>query len=101
MLTQVRYADTKGVGLLAYVYPCLPFEAVRAYLIGDTATAITTTSTTIITTTSIKSTSATYTTTLTLSLGDALDLSQAGAKNWLLSALSAFLNKTGAKGFAW
>jgi len=36
ILEMVQYAETKGVGLLAYVYPCLAFQAQKEYLIGNT-----------------------------------------------------------------
>lgn len=36
ILEVVKYAKSKNVGLLAYVYPCLAFQAVKEYLIGGT-----------------------------------------------------------------
>lgn len=36
ILEVVAYAKSKGIGLLAYVYPCLAFQAVEKYLIGNT-----------------------------------------------------------------
>ena len=62
----VAYAASKGVKLMAYVYPCLGFQAVPDALIGGSA-----------------------------------NLANQQYQDWLLETLLAFMNVTGAGGYAW
>ena len=74
ILGMVQLAREKyGIGLLAYVYPCLAFEA----LAGTPAMADRT------------------------SGYNPIDLGTPQAQNYLIGVLGAFMEKTGASGFAW
>lgn len=66
----VRFAATRGVGLLAYVYPALAFEA-ASYAFGHGRQG-----------------------------GNRLDLSNPRAARWLTETLLAFMRVSGAAGFA-
>lgn len=69
ILDMVAYAESRGVKLLAYAYPCLAFAKVKDFFVeGDF---------------------------------NILSLAEPEVQSYLIGIMSAFLEKTGAGGFAW
>jgi len=70
ILAMTAYAKSKGVKLLSYVYPCLPFQPLKEYWVAGTST-------------------------------NTVDLGRPEVQDWYIARMLAFMDKTGAGGWAW